>query len=317
MGTRPSSAASIPRRTLGFAKRKLLVARFRQAVKATPPMTLDVGAHGQLHALTGRGGIFELVAAFKSFYRFAPVRHPLIVHDDGSLGERHIKFIQAHLPGTVVISRAEADRRILPVLRAAGFSRLEQLRARLVFTLKLVDLQVYAEGRPALYLDGDILFHQRPDLLFEMLDNVADPWVDRYNEDVVSSYAWDTGSVQRQAGIALRPRINAGLVCMRRPDYRSDFELFEHCLALETTPDRFYYVEQTLNAIGLTRSGAEPLPPHYDVCFRHSFRGDYDRWLRTAENGHAVTSQHYCGGWLQRQYFYRHFIEYVAPALRP
>ena len=316
MGIQSFSAASIPRRAISFAKRELLMAAFRRAVKATPPMPLDLTATGQMHALTGRNGVFEVVAAFKSLYRFASVRHPLIVHDDGSLAEQHIEFLQTHLPGTVVIRRADADRRILPVLRAAGFARLEQLRERLVFALKLIDLQVYAEGRPALYLDGDILFHQPPDLLFAMLDNAIDPWVDRYNEDVVSSYAWDPESVQRETGVELRPRINAGLVCLRRADYRNDFELFERCLALETPPELFYYVEQTLNAIGLSRSGAQPLPQQYDVCFRDTFRGEYDHWLRTAEDGHIVTSQHYCGGWLQRQHYYQHFIEHVAPTLR-
>lgn len=270
----------------------------------------------QLHALTGRRGIFDLIATFKSFYRFAPVRHPLVVHDDGSLIDADLRLLDAHLPGVSVLRRSDADRRVIPILKASGFTKLITLREKLVFTLKLIDLRVYAEGRPSLYLDSDILFHRPPHLLFEMLAGATEPWLDRYNEDIMSSYAWTPEQIKRVADVTVHPGVNAGMVCLRRPEYAADLELFETCLTLETPPDRFYYVEQTLNAIDLSAHGAEALPPDYDVCFRCVVRGHYDTWLRTGEGGHQVTSQHYCGGWAQRRYFYRHFIDHVAPALR-
>ena len=310
------AVTAFPARVVSYARRQILFAAFRSALENTEPLPLERETGAQLHALTGRRGLADVIGAFESFYRFAPTRHPLLVHDDGSLTDADVALVHRHLPGARVVRRAEADRRVAPLLEAAGLRRCIDLRARLPFALKLIDLRVYAEGRPALYFDGDVLFHRSPELVHRMLANQNAPWVDRYNEDVVSSYAWTPEQVANSIGVRLRPQVNAGLVCVRRPDYAEDFELFENCLALETPPDLFYYTEQTLNAIELTRRGAEPLPPDYDVCFRHAARGDYDDWLKRAEGGEQVTSQHYCGGWAQRRFYYHHFIDHVAPALQ-
>jgi hypothetical protein len=246
--------------------------------------------------------------------RFSTEPMALVVHDDGTLTDDDRATLDAHLPGLRVIGRRQADDEVGVALRDAGLVRCAALRDRHAFALKLFDLRHYAIGRAVLYLDTDILIHRAPVELFAALNAPLDAWMDRYNEDIHTMYAWPEATLLAHTGVAVPPRFNAGLLCLRRE--RHEWDLLEHCLALPMTQEGAYYAEQTLNALDCARHGAAPLPPEYDVSFRHVWRaGDYARWLRHAPGGQEVVSQHYCGGMYRRLHFYRHFIRNVAGTL--
>jgi hypothetical protein len=302
-----------PARVKRAAGRALAVARFRRALLATPPMPSGTsGSPGgpELHTIASRQTALEAIATAKSFNRFVDPPLPVVVHDDGTLRPRDVQRILAHLPGARVIRRADADREIDGRLAERGLTRCRALRRDLVFALKLFDIPAYAGGRPVLYTDSDVLCYAEPTAILDALRNGRDT----FNHDVSPGRAWPDALIEERLGIRPDAVANAGLLVVH--DILDEWPFFESCLARLPEPESLYYAEQTLFGILLSRRGARALPDDYDVCFRASWRPpDYHVWLAHARGSEAMTTQHFCGGIIQRSWYYRHFVEHVAPAL--
>ncbi|HET7457775.1 MAG TPA: hypothetical protein VFJ74_08975 [Gemmatimonadaceae bacterium] len=299
-----------PRKVWNAAERAIAVRRFRRALLASPPLPEPRGGTAEIHTIASRRTALEAIGTVKSFNRFLEEPLPVVVHDDGTLRDVDIRRISRHLPGSRVVRRDEADREVEAALARRGLERCLDLRRNLVFALKLFDVPFYAGGRPVLYTDTDILYFQPPEAIIGALNSGES----RYNQDVHPGYAWPAEVIAEKLGIRLEGDVNAGLLVLH--DLENEWEFFERCLATLPTAAALYYVEQTLNAILMARRAARPLPPEYDVCFRACWQPpSYDEWLRHARGSEAVASEHYCGGVLQRHWYYRHFVSRVAPAL--
>jgi hypothetical protein len=274
--------------------------KVRQAVRESAPLTVGSGGPAEVHMLCSHRSIWEGIAALKSFYRFGQSRYPLVFHGDGSLRRRDIELIETHLPGVRVVPRKEADARVEGHLVERGLESCLRLRRAQKYQLKLFDFAVYADGKPFLQMDSDVLFLRPPHEVFAALEVPAAQWVDRYNVDCGTYYTWSAEEVKRRLNVELIPQINVGLMCLKRDV--SCFEFYEHCLkAMPVEGARTYFYEQTLTALESSRRGAQALPAAYDVA---------DRLEST---GAQVISQHYCSKYRPR--FYDDFCERVAPAL--
>jgi len=285
---------------------------FRRLALRSQPVPVPASSDAEVHVLFGHSRVLSAIATLKSLYRFLPTPYALVVHDDGSLTSSDRALVEAHFPGFRLIPRAVADQEVLGELRRRDLMRCARLREELIFALKLFDLQFYGQGRALLYVDTDILFLHEPTELISALSKSPDEWVDRYNEDIHSGYAWPAEEIQRHTSISMLPCINAGMLCIRRDEL--DWEFYEQCLAMPGLRAQ-YYAEQTLNAIDISRRGGMPLPPEYDVAFRYAHRGDYSQWLARAPNAHEVITQHYCGSQVHVAYYFEHYVRHVAPVL--
>jgi hypothetical protein len=284
--------------------------RLSARVEQTPPIRLGTMGEVEVRTLSGHGRVAETVAMLKALYRFVPHSWPALVHDDGTLDRSDVMRLTAHFPNIRVLSRVEADAIIGPELAARRLPRCLSLRESTVFGLKLFDLMYFAFGKRILYIDSDIVIERRPDTLLEALAAPDDEWKDRYNQDVKSSYVWRSDAIRIHAGVEPLPMVNSGLLCLRIDSL--DWELFEHCLEL---PERGWWVEQSLYAIYLAKRGAEPLPPEYDVCFRHAWEGEpRTACLAERRRGRAVVSQHYCGADPYRVLMYERLMEALDDA---
>ena len=259
---------------------------FRRRVARLAPRPLPAEGPFEIRLLLGARSLLEAVAALDSFLRFDGATAPVVVHDDGTLGRRGWGVFQRHFPGARLVERAVADRAVLAHLEARRLPRLARLRRSFVLTLKLLDMPMLAGGARVLYFDGDVLFHRAPAELLRALVDPDGRRVDRFNEDVTSSYAWDPARIADRCGVRPLEGVNAGVVAYT-PDVEA-WPLFEECLRLDPIPGQEWYREQTLWAVALARRGARPLPPEYDVCARH------------ARLGLDVVTQHYCSH--QRQF---------------
>jgi hypothetical protein len=282
--------------------------RLHDAIRDAEPLPIDVEGPVELRVLCGHGRVVELAGMLRSFYRFAP-RFPALVHDDGTLQPSDCEFLTRHFPNLRILLRPEADAVMRRELGARGLSRCLGLREANVFGLKLLDIPYFGRGKRILYLDSDVLVQRRPDALLEALNAPDDEWVDRYNEDVKSSYVWTDEMVREHAGLVPLPKVNSGMLCLRIDEL--EWELFERCLQL---PDWGWWAEQNLYAIYLTRRGARPLPSEYDVCFRHAWEGE-ERSTCLAERkpGRPVVSQHFCGGKEYRVLFHEALLDSLSP----
>ena len=307
----------LTRRVKDDLRRRDAVRRFRSALESSPPVSVPrVGGEAEIHTLFGHAAVLEAIATMKSLYRFLPEALPLVMHEDGTLTERDEALINRHLPGAKIVRRSVADFEIESEFARLDLQRCRELRRIFPLAIKLFDIPYFGVGHTLLYIDTDILFFRPPDELLNALATPAERWVDRYNDDIHTNYAWPAETIQECVGVPAPDRMNSGLYCMRRDTKESlQWDFFESCLASLPAAARFHYVEQTLLALDFEKRGAAPLPPEYDVCFRHTWRDHYDTWLRRAKSGHEVVTQHYCGGRAQRLHFYDHFARFVSPHL--
>lgn len=279
--------------------RAQLLARLSQL----PPLQVpaDDGQSPIVHMLTGREAVPDVAVVLISLFRSLKSSLPVIVHDDGSFRQKDRQLLESLVKGIRVIPRAEADSEVNAELRAGGHSRLLRLRRDLVFTLKLTDLVHYSQSRRVLYLDSDILFLRGAEHLANAIFADEADWQHRYNEDIGYHQTWSRTGVLAHMGVTLNPApVNAGMMCIRFGP--SIFSFFDEVLSL---PARNQWTEQSLWYILLSREGASPLPPEYDVCYRHAWRGlSRKHCLATGNPGAPVVSQHYCGGMPFRRRFF-------------
>lgn len=275
--------------------------RLRRALDRTAPVIVNDDGPVEVHMLCNHDRLHDGIASLKSFYRRVPAAFPLVIHDDGSFATESEGLLKRHFPGVRVIWRRDADAQVNPALREAGMERCLELRARFFMSLKLFDIPYFADGKRVLLLDSDVLFFSEPKAVLDALAAPEAAWTERFNADVSDGwYAFSEADVLAETGIAIVPRYNAGLVCMRRSP--GCWNLYERCLGLTPLPHRGWWLEQTLNAIESSRQGASALPEEYDVAGRHSSTGE------------PVVSEHYCGELRTR--FYSDFCKVVANQLR-
>lgn len=275
------------------------------AALVQPPMPVSADGPYAIHTLLGINALQDSLYTIKQLYAFLPDRPPLVFHEDGSFGQKHISLIHEQFPGARIIRRRDADREVVGELQTRGLRRCEEYRRQHVFGLKLFDLQWYAAGRRAWYVDTDIGFFERPSEILDALAEPDDAFIDRYNEDVLQFYTWSAEDVRSLVGIEYPKRaVNAGMVILRRPTLR--WELFEACLEL---PQRTFWDEQTLWAVDFGAGSANALPPEYDVCCRYAWEG-LDRGMaeRMLLRGRPVISQHFSGGFAYRRLFYHQML---------
>lgn len=297
---------------MGKACAKLAASR----IARSSPMQVRERSDAEVHMLVGTFRVQQAIAAAKSFYRFDEDRHPLVIHDDGSMNRSDCALIVDHFPGARVITRAESDEAMNREFRVRGLPGCAHFRTKLIFTLKLFDIDFFGADKRVIYFDSDVLFYKRPSELLEAWTADDHVWRSRFNRDIAGYYYWwAPDELRRMTGLTIHPGINAGLLCTRRnPD---GWTYYEDCLRHSGPEDLLWYAEQTLQAISFTREGARPLPDHYDVSFRNagSTGSESEGVIWSALLDRECTSRHFCGREWKRQLFFLHFLLFVAPEL--
>jgi hypothetical protein len=282
-----------------------------QIALSHPPIEVSPDASRSVHTLLGTKGLPDAIFGLQCLLPHLPMSVSLVLHEDGSFTTEQIRLLQRQFPGCTIITRPEATRVVIGELEARRLTHCADFRRRSIMGLKLFDLQHFAAGRRALYLDTDILFYSRPDEIIAAFEEPDDVFVGRYNEDVGVYYSWTPEQVLSAVGVTYPRRpVNAGMVLIQKQ--RLDWERYEACFEL---PGRTFWDEQTLWAVEFGATGGTALAAEYDVCFRHAWAG-LDRMTseRQLPVGRPVISQHFCGGTPYRQMYYREALARNRPS---
>jgi hypothetical protein len=263
------SSTSLRRRLVrAFAERRR--ALLRRAILRTPPITTaplsgsfdpqEPEAPLGVHALCCGGDHVQAIWALKSFYRAAGTRLPLTIHLQGAFAADAYTRIQAHFPAARLISEDEADAIVEPRLRAHGLVRLAAARRRSYLMLKLVDVRLLGRTHDVVYFDSDVLFFRRP---AELVSPVASA-PSLFQRDCFDSYRLTPRVAEAELGIALVPRLNAGI--FRRERAAIDLALADRLLEHPALADGHYHTEQTLHALLASAAGpVSVLPDAYHL----------------------------------------------------
>jgi hypothetical protein len=232
----------------------------RWRILSTPPVGGTLDGRCEVHAVTSQRDWINLIWTLKTFYHHSARAYALCIHDDGTLGPKQIDTLQKHFPAARVVTRAEADRTVTPIL--ADKPRSLAFRNSNPLALKVFDTAAFLNAERMLLLDCDLLFFRAPTELLRRVDT-EDYRFNSFNRDWTNGYSVGPEAVRERTGIELAERVNSGLGLVHRASL--DLDAIERYLEIPGILDYVWRGEQTLIGICSSRHGYEHLPEDYDV----------------------------------------------------
>jgi hypothetical protein len=246
----------------GFSRALKRWLLWRKILCTAPVITSQIhaGAPVEVHILTCQRDHLAALWALKSFYYFAQVHYPLVIHLQGEVTNLALKRLQEHFPIARIVLQDEADAVVERWLEDRSLFRLRDMRKDNVMLMKLVDFVIMCEAVNLLTLDSDILFFRKPS---ELLISNGEPLpITFFQHDYASSYNLTEEQALTELGIKLMPRLNAGLRLFARESV--DLSRCEQYLAHPVVALQTGLIDQTLHALYASERGiAAYLPDSY------------------------------------------------------
>lgn len=200
--------------------------------------------------------------AIKSFYYYAEVDWPLVIHDGGNLSAAIRSRLQTHFPDAWIVGAEEADRLVEAKLQLGRYSATIAGRRACNLMKKALDFALLAAAPRVLFLDSDVLFFARPRELVNRAKQEASGIV--IMRDYQNSYSIDRAAALGNFGVPLPECINSGLGILPVRDV--DLGFIEGVFSSGLLPlDKDGFAEQTLLALVASRAGFAYLPEEYCV----------------------------------------------------
>lgn len=223
-----------------------------------------------------------------SWFHFSENAWPVVIHDDGTLPKDGRATLEALFPKARVITRAEADDAMEPVLKAFPFCY--EYRGMHPRALRIFDVPHFTTGEQFILFDSTLLFFSFPREILDWVNAKNDEcW---FNEDAEESSLITTKEAQDELEVKLWSRVNSGLGLIYKKAI--DFDFCDRALA-ETSllRGKIGRVEQTLYALCASRHGKGGLlPKRYEVSLgKHSAEDVISR-----QYGEAVRERFYGEG---------------------
>jgi len=174
-----------------------------------------------------------------SLVRFYNEPVEVIAHEDGSLTEEDQERFIACVPGAKFILKKDADGPMNEFM--ARYPACRRLRDRLVFGLKIFDIQVLETSENLAYTDCDILFLRPFKSLFKMPPDPKAAGVFMY--DPRQAYCLTPLQLLMTPGLRLADRLNGGLLYFRRSAF--DWDRVERFVSHDEFRIHPYWKEQS------------------------------------------------------------------------
>jgi hypothetical protein len=189
---------------------------------------------------------------FASLRRFHRPDFRLRIHDDGTLTPADRERLLAALPGVNIVSRAEADAAVDPLLERLPACRA--YRREQAVSAKLLDVPLMGEG-PSVCIDPDVLY-LRPFAGFHRLRESCPQPI--FMQDLWDTYAMRYWELLNPFRMRIVQRLNAGVIVI--DPGQIDLELLEWFLRRPRSW-HFSHIEQSYWAALSHRDGGRLLSP--------------------------------------------------------
>jgi hypothetical protein len=268
---------------------------FRIRLKHIDFNLTEVVENQLIYMLCGKSSFNEAIATYISIQRFHHQYFKVIILDDGSLTKKNELKLHGAIKFLKIIKKNYADLLFDEFIKEnPELINLKEIRDKLIFGPRLIDIHLIASHKKILQLDTDVLFLNKPYFLLDVFFSQKKEFF--YNEDIKSSYSGSIPEIKIASGIQILPCVNAGLSL-----YESNIlnlKFYSEMIKKNIPNYNFYYWEQTLFSLMMSIHSAKSLPNEYDLEFR--FKGFNDI---------EVPSRHYCGG--SRIFYYLDFFKKV------
>jgi hypothetical protein len=264
-----------------------------------PPVECASDASFSAHVLVCEKDAVMAHWSLRSFLRQTSAPVQIYVHDDGSCSAPTLATLQEKFPGAVVISRRDAEAKVLPHI-SSKIDLVHWWYSEYI-AIKCLDFYLIGESEWVIILDPDVLFFQEPQALFTNSREAM--WM----EDCFYSLYIDPAEAQERFDV-VPLQINAGVGRMLRDSI--DQSLLQEVLRFKSeksVQERARqrglprYEDQTYHALLAARHpGSQLLPSSYQVA--------------TELGLHGVIAKHYTTP--ARFWFYEEGIPRVARQLK-
>jgi len=237
---------------------------YRKRILFSKPIICNNNSEFEVHIITSEKDFLNSIWSLKTFYHYSWLRPKLVIHEDGTLSTSGIKMFLKHFVTCRIIKRKDANEDMKYFLANCKYSQKNRLNKDFFCALKLFDAFYYASTDKLLFLDSDILFFKKPDELIEYIKE-GKPF---FSSDYKNAYAKPVSELNKVLGVDIIPKVNAGLMSLRRGYYSSNLNFIENYFEkMEdlTQPRDINRHEQTLNAILLSKCKAIRLSDNYQI----------------------------------------------------
>ena len=198
----------------------------------------------ELHLFTGRRFWYQTAFCLWTFGRHAGRCLTPVIYDDGSLTEEWRAPLARIVPSTRFLGADELSARLNAYLPKERFPILRERYQNFFLIRKLIDVHVGQSGCK-LFIDSDLLFFRKPQLLVDWLDHPTKPL---HAIDIENAYGYSLALLSELVGRPVPERVNTGLCGLRSEDI--DWERMEYwCKTLNDRAGTHYYQEQALVAL--------------------------------------------------------------------
>lgn len=234
-----------------------------------------------IYMMCGHDTIYEAIGTYISIQRFYHKYFKVLILDDGTLNNKDEIKLNKSIKHLKVVYKKEADELFGNFLKdKPELGNLSELRENLIFGPRLIDIHLLISGKRILQLDTDVLFLNYPDFLLNAIAKNEQSFL--FNLDIKNSYSGELNDIIEKSKIEIHEKFNGGLSL-----YVSDLNeltFYSDMISKGVPKIDFYYWEQTLFALMMTKNNAISLPDEYDLHFRYK-----------GYNTLNVPSRHYCG----------------------
>lgn len=237
---------------------------YRKRILFSKPIVCNDGSEFEVHIVTSQKDFLDAIWCLKTFYHYSGLMPRLVIHEDGTLSANGIKMFLKHFVNCKVIRRKDANEDLKHFLANYEYSQKNRLNKYFYCALKLFDAFYYSKTDKLLFLDSDILFFKKPTEIIEYIKGDK-PF---FNSDYQNAYSKPISELNKTFGVDILPRVNAGLMFLRKKDYINNLNFIENYFEkMENSiqPGDINRHEQTLNALLLSKCRAIRLNENYQI----------------------------------------------------
>jgi hypothetical protein len=260
------------------------------------PITLQKeNAKLTLAILANKKRFYESVATLYSFC-FWESNIYVHYHEDGTLTENEINYLEKIFPGITIFRRAEQNLKVKNILLSKGLDHCVKLRDHFLFSIRSFDMLIEKKTPYLLQIDSDVLFYSKPN---EILDIIKEKNLSGcFNKDIVNAYTFDEATICKYVPLPMVSNFNAGLFLHNFDE--TFFDFVDSVMAKEPQAATSWHLEQTLFAMYASYKGNFlGLPKNYDLGQKYK------------KAGNAVISEHYVQGTAYD--FHKDFVYKIIP----
>jgi hypothetical protein len=226
-----------------------------KAAGRLPPLPPPPADAPEVCFLTGRRFWYQTAFCFWSLSRQAGRPLRAVFFDDGTFDASQRAECVRLFPGARLHDAREIEASLDEHLPVARFPTLRARRRSLVLLRKLMDVHCGQSGW-RLFLDSDLLFFRRPNVLIDWLEKPSEPI---HMADSQNAYGYSLELLTRLAGASVPERVNTGILGCNSDEF--DWQRMESwCWQMQEAEGENYFQEQALTAMMLAGRECQVAP---------------------------------------------------------